>query len=154
MLEFIRIDIKKHNKEVVEFRRDSFKVSFGETVNFEEGDYLNWLEEKTAEFPEGFVLVTEDEGYIGQLELSIRQYKGKTIGYVHLYYLIPEKRGQGIGKELQNYARQFFERNKVSEYHLRVSPTNTSAIRFYRKIGMEEAGAEVGGKVIRMIGNL
>lgn len=154
MLKFIGIDIKKHHKEVVEFRRDSFRVSFGDTSNFDETDYLTWLEEKTAEFPEGFVLVQEDEGYIGQLELSIREYEGKNIGYVHLYYLISKKRGYGIGEELHKYTKRFFKRNKVSEYHLRVSPTNTFAIRFYRKIGMEEAGSEVGGKVIRMKGYL
>lgn len=154
VLKFIEIDIKKHHKEVVEFRRDSFRVSFGETTNFEEADYLSWLEEKIAEFPAGFVLIEEDEKYIGQLELSIREYERKNIGYVHLYYLIPEKRGFGIGKELQNYAIQFFEKNKINEYHLRVSPTNTGAIRFYRKVGMEEAGSEVAGRVIRMRGYL
>lgn len=154
MLKFIEIDIKKHHKEVVEFRRDSFRVSFGNASTFSETNYLRWLEEKIAEFPKGFVLIEEDKEYIGQLELSIREYEGRNIGYVHLYYLIPAKRGQGIGKELQNYARQFFEKNKVSEYHLRVSPTNTAAIKFYRTIGMKETGSEVEGKVIRMRGYL
>ncbi|MEJ8767739.1 GNAT family N-acetyltransferase [Oceanobacillus sp. HCA-5259] len=154
MLKFIGIDIKKHHKEVVEFRKDSFRVSFGDASNFIATDYLRWLEEKIAEFPEGFVLIEEDKEYIGQLELSIREYEGKNIGYIHLYYLIPEKRGHGIGEKLYQYALQFFEKNKVNEYHLRVSPTNTGAIRFYRKVGMEETGSEVGGKVIRMRGYL
>jgi ribosomal protein S18 acetylase RimI-like enzyme len=63
-------------------------------------------------------------------------------------------RGQGKGKELHNYAKQFFENNKVREYHLRVSPSNSTAIKFYRTIGMEEVGTEVDGKVIRMKGFL
>jgi ribosomal protein S18 acetylase RimI-like enzyme len=71
-----------------------------------------------------------------------------------LYYLIPEMRRQGKGKELHNYAKQFFEYNKVREYHLRVSPSNTTAIKFYRTIGMEEVGREVDGKVIWMKGYL
>ncbi|MFD1851820.1 GNAT family N-acetyltransferase [Oceanobacillus bengalensis] len=154
-MQFERIDIKQHRDEIVKFRKDSFKVSFGDTSTFgSEEDYLRWLEEKIADFPEGFVLVKEDGEYVGQLELSIREYNGENIGYVNLYYLIPEKRGNGKGKELHNYAKQFFKRNKVDAYHLRVSPTNTSAIKFYRKIGMEEFGPEVGGKVIRMKGKL
>ena len=72
-----------------------------------------------------------------------------------MYYLVPKKRGNGKGIELHNYAKQFFKSNEVDEYHLRVSTTNSPAIKFYRKIGMEEVGPEVEGKkVIRMKGNL
>jgi len=44
---------------------------------------------------------------IGQLELSVRDYEGKDIGYVHLYYLVLEKRGLGMGKDLHDYALDF-----------------------------------------------
>ncbi|MFG6117887.1 GNAT family N-acetyltransferase [Thalassobacillus sp. B23F22_16] len=151
-MRFETIDIDKHRNQVMEFRRDSFRVSFGNISNFDEQDYINWLKQKIKDFPGGFVIVEEGKKCIGQLELSIREYEGKRIGYVHLYYLIPEVRRKGKGKELNEYATRFFKENKVSEYHLRVSPTNTTAINFYHKIGMEEAGEEMEGKVIRMKG--
>ncbi|MCA1010536.1 GNAT family N-acetyltransferase [Halobacillus halophilus] len=136
---------------IIEFRKDSFKASFGDLSNFgEEEDYLRWIQSKITAFPEGFVLVKEDGHYIGQLELSITAYEGRLIGYVHLFYLIPEKRGLGKGKELDHYAVQFFKKHLVNEYHLRVAPENTSALGFYRKLGMEEIGREVEGRVIRM----
>ncbi|MET1249970.1 hypothetical protein ABWW58_14415 [Sporolactobacillus sp. STCC-11] len=47
---------------------------------------------------------------IGQSELSIREYEGKGIGYVHLFYLIAEKRGNGLGHEIQQYAMRFFKK--------------------------------------------
>jgi len=154
-MNFEKINLKKHSDTVIEFRKDSFNVSFGDTSGFgEEENYLHWLDENIRDFPEGFVLVEEAGKYIGQLELSIREHKGNDIGYVNLYYLIPQMRGLGKGKELHNYAKQFFENNKVSEYHLRVSPSNTTAINFYRTLGMEEVGPEVDGKVIRMKGYL
>jgi RimJ/RimL family protein N-acetyltransferase len=154
-LTFEEIDTKKHRDTVIEFRKDSFYVSFGDTTGFgEEEEYLQWLDEKIRSFPGGFVLVKEDGNYIGQLELTIREYEDNNIGYVNLYYLVSEMRGQGKGKELHNYTKQFFEKNKVKEYHLRVSPSNSTAIKFYRKIGMEEVGEEFDGKVIRMKGNL
>ncbi|RLL48444.1 GNAT family N-acetyltransferase [Oceanobacillus piezotolerans] len=153
-MKFKEIEIKKHRDKVVEFRKDSFKVSFGDTSGFNEEEYLHWLDEKGKDFSKGFVLVEEDGKYIGQLELTIREFEGKEIGYVNLYYLIPKKRGKGKGKELHDYAKEFFENNKVSEYHLRVSPSNYAAIKFYLKNGMEEIGTEVDGKVIRMRGYL
>ncbi|MBP1969849.1 RimJ/RimL family protein N-acetyltransferase [Virgibacillus natechei] len=153
-MKFKEIEIKKHRDKVVEFRKDSFKVSFGDTSGFGEEEYLHWLDEKIKDLSKGFVLVEEDGKYIGQLELTIREFEGKEIGYINLYYLVPEMRGKGKGKELHNYAKQFFDNNKVSEYHLRVAPSNSAAIKFYHKNGMEEVGPEVDGKVIRMKGYL
>lgn len=154
-MNFEEIDIKKHRDTVVAFRKDSFYVSFGDTTGFgDEKEYLHWLDEKISTFPKGFILVEEDGKYIGQLELTVREYEGNNIGYVNLYYLIPEMRGKGRGKELHSYALQFFGDSKISEYHLRVSPSNAAAIKFYRKMGMEEVGQEVDGKVIRMKGYL
>ena len=155
MLRFKTIDLEKHRDEVMKNRIDSFLISFGDPSGLGEiEDYLNWLKEKIAIFPEGFVLVEEDGTLIGQVELSIREYEGKDIGYINLYYLEPEKRGNGRGQALHNYAKQFFKQHRVHEYHLRVSPTNTSARKFYHKIGMVEVGPEVDGKVIRMKGYL
>ncbi|AQQ55546.1 GNAT family N-acetyltransferase [Planococcus lenghuensis] len=154
MLRFRTIDPENDAETVCRFRRDSFAVSFGHMYEFDEEDYLQWLRDMAARFPDGFVLAEEEGNPVGQLELSIREYEGKTIGYVNLYYLTPEYRGKRQGQELHGYAQRFFNRHEVEEYHLRVSPTNKPAIKFYRKIGMEEAGPEVGGKVVRMKGKL
>jgi ribosomal protein S18 acetylase RimI-like enzyme len=150
---FETIDIKKHLQTVITFRKDSFKVSFGDVSGFgDEAGYLRWLEEKIMKFPDGFVLAKEAQKYIGQLECSIREYEGQPIGYVHLYYLVPEMRGKGKGKELHDYAMDFFQSNNICEYHLRVSPTNTGALKFYDKIGLTAIGPELDDKVIRMRG--
>lgn len=153
-LNFNPINIEKNREEIIQFRKDSFEVSFGDTSNFDVDVYINWLKDKSSSFPKGFVLVEENEKSIGQLELSIREYEGQTIGYVHLYYLIPKQRGNGKGKELHNYAKQFFKTHNVSDYHLRVSPTNTQAIRFYKNNGMIKLKPEMGDKVIRMKGTV
>jgi ribosomal protein S18 acetylase RimI-like enzyme len=155
MLTFEAIDVMKHQAKVIAFRKDSFRVSFGDTSGFgDEEDYLRWLEEKKHAFPAGFMLVRENDAYIGQLELSIKEYDRESIGYIHLLYLVPGKRGQGKGLELYQYAKQFFLRYKVASYELRVSPSNTAAINFYRKIGMEAIKIEFDGKIIRMRGML
>lgn len=154
-MQFEKIDLDQHKEIVLQNRKDSFQVSFGHTADFgEDNVYLDWLAEKIKLFPEGFVLVKENGKYIGQLELTVREYEGKEIGYVNLYYLVPNKRGSGRGTKLDQYAKQFFLENRVNEFHLRVVPKNSSAIKFYQKIGMEKMGSEVEGKVLRMKGKL
>lgn len=151
-MEYENINLAEHREIIVQFRKDSFRVSFGNTRDFDEENYLTWLREKVKEFPGGFVLVKEAGNYIGQLELSIREYEGRNIGYIHLYYLLPELRGQGIGRKLYAYIKQYFMNHSIGEYHLRVSPTNISALKFYHKIGMMVVRQEVEGTVIRMKG--
>ncbi|MBB2479632.1 GNAT family N-acetyltransferase [Bacillus sp. APMAM] len=152
-MKFIPIDVNKHQKYVVPFRKDSFIVSFGSDKDFgDETEYLDWLKKQIAKNPKGFVLAVENEQPIGQLELTMKIYEGKEIGYVNLYYLIPEKRGVGLGAQLHHYAINFFKGNNVNEYHLRVSTTNEHALAFYSKNGMRVIQSEMDGKVIRMAG--
>ena len=155
MLKFIPIDLSKHKKYVIPFRRDSFSVSFGTDKGFgDENNYLEWLQQQSEKNPKGFVLVIDNEMPIGQLELTVKEYEGKEIGYVNLYYLIPGKRGIGLGSHLHEYAIRFFKNNNISEYHLRVSPTNKTAIAFYKKNGMKQIKTEMDGKVLRMYGTI
>lgn len=99
-------------------------------------------------------MVEENGESIGQLEMQVRKYNGYQIGYVNLFYLVPEKRGHGAGRYLYEYAIKFFKKERVKEYHLTVSPTNKQAMRFYKKIGMKEIGTEKDGRVIRMKGKI
>ena len=47
MLKFIPIDLSKHKKYVIPFRRDSFSVSFGTDKEFgDENNYLEWLQQQ------------------------------------------------------------------------------------------------------------
>lgn len=154
-MEFISIDIKKHREYVIPFRRDSFIVSFGTDEDFgNDEDYLIWLEKQSVESPEGFLLGMENGTPIGQLELTIREFEGNEIGYINLYYLVPKKRGKGLGKKLHDYALEFFKNKGVTEFHLRVSPSNLQAISFYHKNGLLVLKTELDGKVLRMKGSI
>ncbi|MFD3450195.1 GNAT family N-acetyltransferase [Microbacteriaceae bacterium 4G12] len=142
-MNFRTIDIHKDRDIIIAFRKDSYVVSFGTVDGFGDADaYVKRIGERVSRFPDGLVLVEEDEKMIGQMELQITTYEEQEIGYVNLFYLIPEYRSKGLGQYLMEYAEQFFRKYKVSEYHLRVSPTNERAIRFYMKSGMEKLKEE------------
>ncbi|MFD9627281.1 GNAT family N-acetyltransferase [Peribacillus muralis] len=134
---FRTIDIDKDKDMIVAFRKDSYVVSFGSEEGFgDERSYLNRIKERVRQFPDGQVIIERDLEPIGQMELQIREHEGTEIGYVNLFYLIPEYRSKGLGKELVGYAEAFFRKFGVSEYQLRVSPDNQGAIRLYTKSGM------------------
>ncbi|MDW7613827.1 GNAT family N-acetyltransferase [Peribacillus simplex] len=134
---FRTIDTDKDKDIIIKFRKDSFVVSFGSEDGFgDENTYLKRMKERVRKFPDGHVIIEKDQEPIGQMELQIREYEGTEIGYVNLFYLIPEYRSKGLGKELVRYAENFFRQFNVSEYHLRVSSDNQRAIRLYSNSGM------------------
>ena len=137
----------------IQFRRDSFRVSFnGKDDGFDENEYIDLLRKRTVQFPWGYVMVEDNGQVIGQMEIFIREYEGRQIGFVSLYYLIPDARGHGQGMQLTNYAEKHFRQNGVSEYHLRVSPTNEHAVRFYEKAGLTKLKQESTNHIVWRMG--
>ncbi|GGE62893.1 GNAT family N-acetyltransferase [Priestia taiwanensis] len=151
MFVFRPMHVERDKETIVLFRRDSFLVSFGHIDGFSSEDkYVDWVTERSALFPDGFILVEEHGEAVGQIELQIVEYEDKRIGYVHLLYLVESYRDEGRGKELFDYAERFFQLQHVEQYHLRVSVTNERAIAFYKKMDLKIMKTELEGKVYRM----
>jgi ribosomal protein S18 acetylase RimI-like enzyme len=136
MLSFRSIDLSKDTETIIKFRRDSYVISFGGDNLFGDNEsYLKKIEDRLEKFPGGIVLVEKDGKPVGQVELQIKAFDSKRVGYINLFYLIPEYRGKGYGSKLIAYTEHFFQENNIIEYQLRVSTTNKRAIRFYKKQG-------------------
>ncbi len=104
-LSFKTIDLARDQSIALKFREDSFVVSFGNADQFYEYDgqghvrYLEWLKAKIEKDARFAVHVWQGDQIIGQLELG-KPRNDPTVGYVNLYYLIPEKRG--VGRAFRN----------------------------------------------------
>ncbi len=144
-LEFKAINITEHRDLVVKFRADSFFTSFGHDRDFwgEDGQgdkrYLDILAKKLT--PENLLAfhVWQNNQIIGQMELDF-YFGDKNIGYINLFYLIPEVRGSGVSHQLDQFATDFFKKLKVPKMLLSVSPTNPRAIAYYKKNGWTDLG--------------
>jgi hypothetical protein len=102
-LVFETIDLERHAKLCVEFRRDSYACSFpdgSERFDAENGatgnKYLDWLGQRISQFLQGFVHTWAADQIVGQLEFRIRS---EGIGYVNLFYLTPTARGAGFSNQ-------------------------------------------------------
>lgn len=146
---FLRFEpIKPENFSLAyEFLKDSFAVSFGEDDRLwpdklrqlAESEYFEILRKKLTKDPEAAVHVFDNNGIIGQIEWSIKA-DDKACGYVSLYYLVPSKRGLGLGKYLNEFVSQKLASLGCQRMQLTVEPTNIQAITFYKKSGWAEIG--------------
>ena len=129
----------------IEFRRDMYVASFGSPDGLDEemgeGDarYREQLQAKIAQVPEGNTHVWEGERIVGQTEMRFDDDPG--IGYVSLFYLVPECRGQGLGRLLHEHAVSVFGARGMRAIRLSVAKRNAAAIAFYRKLGWASIGA-------------
>ena len=128
----------------IAFRRDMYLASFGSLDGLDEemgkGDalYVEQLEAKIAQVPEGNSHLWEGERIVGQAEMRFDDDPGA--GYVSLFYLVPECRGQGLGRLLHEHAVSVFGARGMRAIRLSVSTRNAAAIAFYRKLGWASMG--------------
>ena len=146
MLRFELIDLDSTAETAVAFRADSFACSFGSAERFYETDghgherYLVWLRRLMQSIPGSCVHAWDGGTIVGQIEMN--RFKGEAdLGYVNLYYLIPDYRNRGLGRYLDEYATKFLHSLGFPAARLSVSPTNQQALRFYTKNGWRDLGA-------------
>jgi ribosomal protein S18 acetylase RimI-like enzyme len=142
MITFSTMRPDEDRQTILAFYRATALDSTGTHLEFDEDGYLNGIRERSARYPEGYVLVLSDEQPIGHMELQVKHHEGRDVGYVSLIYLHPDHRGRGVSQEMFAYAETFFRKQQVAEYHLRVDVGNRRALRFYEKQGMQTLCAE------------
>lgn len=145
---FQTIDLSVHSALCVKFRLDSYLCSFAdgqeqfEADSGKDGkDYIEWLQQRIIELPLGCVHVWEGTEVIGQIESRLRD---DGSGYVNLFYLTPEHRGSGKGRQLHDYAMSVFAARGVRIIQLTVSVQNSRALGFYQKLGWKNIGLRPG----------
>jgi len=139
------IDLARHAAACVAFRRDAYVSSFGTPEGIEEemgadnARYLGRLAARIAELPAGNAHLWHGERVVGQTEMRFVK-EDAAVGYVNLFYVMPEFRGRGLGRRLHQHAVEVFAPLGRRTLRLSVSTRNPGAISFYRKLGWVTVG--------------
>lgn len=139
------IDLERDFETCVRFRRDSYVVSFGSEAGLDaemgadNALYLAKTRARIAEVPEGNAHLWHDGRIVGQTEMR-HSADDPGIGYVNLFYIVPELRGQGLGRFLHEHAAGVFRARGKRAMRLSVSEKNAAAIAFYTKLGWVRVG--------------
>src|SRR6476469_6745679 len=107
----------------------------GETGPIVRGLYLEWLSQ-----PDSFAFIAELDnhpvGYLlGYLQEPSEVWDTGRIGYIDSFLVVPDVRGQGVGRRLLDAAFAHLRAVGVRTVGLDVVSTNTAARQFYEKEG-------------------
>ena len=133
------IDLELHFSKCIEFRTDSYFVSFGNLDGLakEFGDagnaYRARMREKIERLTQGKIHMWLGGQIVGQLEMRFKP--DEQIAYVNLFYVTQDYRGRGLGARLEAHANHIANQLSIIEMQLNVSPSNVNAIGFYEKSG-------------------
>jgi aminoglycoside 6'-N-acetyltransferase len=142
-IELIRIE--EDAELCIAFRREMYAASFRtyEGVEEEMGAdnelYLEQLRAKIAQLPEGQVHLWRGDRIVGQAEMRLLE-EDPDVGYVSLFYVAADCRGEGLGRVLHEQAVDVFRRRGKRAMRLSVSISNAGAIAFYRRLGWAPVG--------------
>jgi ribosomal protein S18 acetylase RimI-like enzyme len=142
-IELIRID--EDAELCIAFRREMYAASFGTYEGLEEemgADnelYLEQLRAKIAQLPEGQIHLWRGDRIVGQAEMRLLE-EEPGVGYVSLFYVAADCRGEGLGRVLHEHAVDVFRRRGKRAMRLSVSISNAGAIAFYRRLGWTPVG--------------
>ena len=138
------IDLPRDLATCIAFRRDMYVASFGtedhldEEMGEENATYIGQLRERVAQLPEGNMHLWSGDRIVGQTEMRMDEEPG--VGYVSLFYLAPEFRGQGLGRMLHDHAVKVFKARGMKKMRLSVAARNAAAMDFYKRLGWVDAG--------------
>jgi ribosomal protein S18 acetylase RimI-like enzyme len=86
---------------------------------------------KRAFQPDLFLLALENDTIIGTIMIG---YEGHR-GWINYLAVDPQKRLQGIGRQLMNEAEQLLRARGCPKINLQVRTTNKEVLAFYRALG-------------------
>jgi len=154
-LKLVPIDLARDSATCIDFRRDSYFESFGTREGMESemgadgGLYLDQLRARIAEVPEGNCHLWHGDRIIGQTEM--RTSEDPRLGYVNLFYLVPEWRHRGLGRVLHDHAIAVFAARGKRGVRLSVSHTNARAIAFYKRLGWRRVGTRPNKETMEIL---
>jgi len=131
------INLNEHKELCVQFRADSYEVTYGSTNAFYTDEnltgeqYLSWLNRIIQQDPEQALHVYDGDEIIGQIEMTIRYNEG----YLNLIYLVPSYRRHGIGSNLHEFIINHFSKRGITVAKLTVGEDNQPARKFYENVG-------------------
>ncbi len=152
-LDFRPVDLNRHGGLCVRFREDMLRCAFGSArpgISAEDAHrYLQLLHRRESELPGSVVHAWRADCIVGQVEMS-RHEGDATIGYIHLFYVVPEWRSKGAGPLLEAHAAGFLWRAGCTRLRLSVSETNPRARMFYLRHGWVDIGPRRDQPALRL----
>ena len=144
---FRPIDWERERTLYLEARREAWLSTHGVDIPFDGEGFLRDAERHLSQTPWGVALAFAGDRFTGVLQLDQVRYAEDGAGYIPFCYIVPERRGQGLGVQLIGQAVSIFRPMGRDRLRLRCAPYNQRARQFYKTHGFSKIGEEENSRV-------
>ncbi|MDR3209367.1 MAG: GNAT family N-acetyltransferase [Oscillospiraceae bacterium] len=139
--QFTPLNVDEHLEFCAAAHRETYRLTFGREIpDAYLGAELARMRRHFADAPDSILLASLNGAAVGLLRLERRVVYGDAAsGWVNCFYVAPEWRGRGLGRQLAAFAAAYFARYGIREIFLRAGEPNGAAIGFYTHIGFARA---------------
>jgi GNAT superfamily N-acetyltransferase len=149
-LKFVSIALNEQREFRANAHKETSALTFGAEFKYDLIEReLSREAGGAANDPETGMVAYLGENPVGIVTLEEHEDGGGKLTWVRFFYVAPEFRGMGIGKQLLKYAENFARKRGHSSIRLRSSALNSNAINFYKRGGFVHV---VGGDKISVGG--
>ncbi|RXJ74425.1 GNAT family N-acetyltransferase [Veronia nyctiphanis] len=143
-MKFVPVDLSNNLATCLDFRKDAYRVTFGNTEGYCEKATLQWFKNLETYEDAGFFHLMDGDIFAGQLEFrnKLIDGDGTLFGYINLFYLSPRYRHHGLGEMMQAFAFEAFKAKGCKKARLRFYWRNDIGKAFYLKHGWKPVGSE------------
>lgn len=125
------------------WRRDAWRCAHNTELGYEDV-YLPYAAVRAKNDPDSVWVALVDGAACGLLELDTRRYAIKGSGWISFFYLTAPYRGKGYGRRLMQQAERIYKQKGRRRIALCAAEDNLKALGFYRHLGFEKTGEEMG----------
>ncbi len=138
------VDLWEQYREEYEEGLIKEKETFRDFLTKDAGaaEYIRNQFKGSSESEDGFLLIAfEHEEAIGFCYCYIKDnyqiYQPLKLGYIDIYFVKPQFRGQGISTRFRDISNEWFKKKGITQVALDVYPENKTAYNIYKKWGFE-----------------
>jgi len=133
------IDLERDRDLLLAFKLDTHLISYNTPDDYCPDSYFQRLQKRFAMYPEGQFFLASGDEILGQIGFYPEDGPEGRWGYIHMLYIVPDARGQGLGKYLLGKAIDHFRELGITTVALSVSSLNQKAKALYHSMGFEQA---------------
>ena len=140
---FVPYDTLSGRPRYIACYEDAWRIAHGSLAGFSPDTCWHAALLRASDDPDALTEMRIGGRFAGVLCLDDRRGQYRGMGWIAFCYVLPELRGQGLGRALIGHAADHFRSRGRKTMRLTVAPGNP-ALLFYEKTGFVRVGTEAG----------
>ena len=142
-LRFEPYDLVNGRERYLNCYRDTWQIAHGSLEGFDANAAWETATLRGRESKDNVLAAYVEDRFAGVLAMDDRRGRFTGRGWIAFFYLLPEFRGQGLGRQLMEEAARHYRAIGRKVLRLTVA-RDYPAVGFYRKTGFRHTGWEPG----------